>query len=134
MPQNSMATTISLGSGSRRSNENGSMADLACFAAKPLDEIIDPPLAGESKMRGNARGYLFPSGDSVTVAANRKLLVVVFARHVVFGDFVGVNLAFIGVGNIFDSFDHFGFEGVAFFEKFIDAFGVRSGAIGKALQ
>src|SRR5271154_651035 len=134
MPQNSMAITTSFGSGSRRSNENGSMGALGFLAAKPLDEIMDSPLTCRSKMRGNARGFFFLSGDSLAVCANRKLLVVVFARHVVFGNFVGDDFPFVSVRNIFDPFDHFGLEGVALFEKFIDAFGVRSGAIGKTLQ
>ena len=54
-------------------------------------------------------------------SAKRSLVFVeVFAGDVVFGDFVGVDFAFVGITGVLDALHYFGFEGVPFLEQFVD--------------
>ena len=44
------------------------------------------------------------------VVTNRLILIEIFAGHIVLGDFVSVDFAFVGVAGIFHALYYFGFE------------------------
>ena len=54
-------------------------------------------------------------------AALSLIFFQIFVRDVVFRDFVRPYLAFIGLGNVFDTFNDSCLEGVSFFEQFVHA-------------
>ena len=61
------------------------------------------------------------------------ILIVVFAGHVVFGNFFGGHFALIGVAGVFHAADYFCFVLLAFFRQFFHAFGVCLFPAGEAL-
>jgi hypothetical protein len=64
----------------------------------------------------------------------RLVLVEVLAGYVVLWNFVSAYFFLVGVAGLFHSADRFGFEGVAFLEKFVDAFGIGAFDVRQALQ
>ena len=61
-----------------------------------------------------------------------RSLIIIFAGNVILRHFVRVNFLFVRC--VFDSLDHFGFEGVSFFNQLVHVFRVRGFDIGEALQ
>jgi hypothetical protein len=43
-------------------------------------------------------------------------LSLVFGRHIVLGNFFGVDFSHVAVGRVFDAFDGFGLEGLPFLD------------------
>jgi hypothetical protein len=58
----------------------------------------------------------------------------VLGWNVVFGHLVGVDFGDIRIGRVFDTHNKGSFKGLAFFEKFFNAFRIRNSEIRQALQ
>ena len=61
------------------------------------------------------------------------VFVEIFLRHVILRHFARSDFLRCIVGG-FDSVDYLGLERVAFFDKFADAFRIRTGRSGQSLQ